>query len=265
MKIKSIMKHVGDSGIDIHSSNGSVERFYGDYKTTGLNGLKGTRINKHSYDNGFDIVSRNGKTESFHKSGSGDWHGSRGTVLEDRYGGIPFSSSGGSTAGGSASDAFWGGASIWISFMIIVASIVALIQLGSSAIASLVMIAATIFARAWLNKKNDTTFYTFWVFPFTLLGYRLLVNAMWAHTNANFMEPAGIVFILIGILGSVFIDNGENIVTGTYCIVTLFFMFVAKGYGENAPYILILLMLGVALCVTPIYLSKHKNEGGKPQ
>ncbi len=131
-------------------------------------------------------------------------------------------------------------------------SIVSLISLGKHAIVSLALLAISVAARAILINKRETPGVFLWLYPFTLLGWRLLVNAMWNHTNGNYLEPFGVFFITLGIVASLFIDC-HAFGWFFYGFLTLIVMVVAKAYGQYVPYYIVSIMLSVALLWTVIH------------
>ncbi len=142
--------------------------------------------------------------------------------------------------------------------MVIALSLLSLFALGSSAILSIALIAISILARILLNRKRGTTIFVLWAHPFTLLGWRLLVNSMWQNSNGNFLEPFGILFLSIGVIATLFLDCGESFGMFFYAFATMIVMFVMKAYGEYAPYWMVVVMCGIALIATLIKVTKKK-------
>lgn len=141
---------------------------------------------------------------------------------------------------------------------VIFLSFVALFKLGKSALLALVLIAVSILVRIFLDRKYDTGFFSLWAHPVTLLGWRLLVNAMWENTNGNFLEIFGIFFLSLGILCTFFLDCG-SFGMFLYECMTLIFMVFMKAYGEYAPYWLLAVMGAIAVIATIVVVLKRST------
>lgn len=146
-------------------------------------------------------------------------------------------------------------------FSVVFLSIVSLFSLGKHAIIALALLALSVVARVLIVRKNEKTIAgLLWFYPFTLLGWRLLVNAMWEHTNGNFLEPFGIFFISLGIIATLFLDS-RSFVSFSYGFLTFIIMVIAKAYGEYVPYWLVLVMLVIALIWTLAKGAKRLYNG----
>ncbi len=147
--------------------------------------------------------------------------------------------------------------------ILIALSVLSLFELGIGAILSIALMALSIAARIILNRKHQTTLFVFWAHPFTLLGWRLLVNSMWAGTNGNILELFGIFVLTLGIVATLFLDCGDSFGMFFYAAASLLVMLVAKAFGDLVPYFLVLALLAVAFLVTVIRLSVKKRRNGK--
>lgn len=148
---------------------------------------------------------------------------------------------------------------------IILVAILSLFTLGKSAIFALLLIAVSVLVRGLLNRKYDTGFFSLWAHPFTLLGWRLLVNALWQNTTFSFMAVFGIFFLSVGILVSFFWDCG-SFGMFFYEFVTLIFMVFMKAYGEYAPYWMLAVMWAIAVIATIVVTLKRQvtSQPNKP-
>lgn len=139
---------------------------------------------------------------------------------------------------------------------VIFLSFVALLKLGKSAILALLLIAVSILVRVLLNRKYGTGFFTLWAHPLTLLGWRLLANALLKNTNGNFLEYFGVFFLTIGIIISCFWDC-SSFGMFFYEFTTIIFMVVMKAYGEYAPYWMLAVMGVIATIATIVIVTKR--------
>lgn len=260
MSDKKTIDHSLDDGFSTYSSDGT-EHFHSEIGHTGFVGSQGTRIVNHVLDDGFDVVSKDGSAESFYKDGTPyEYFGNKGSKIskDPLTGTSKYSSANNNTnsseLSGIAAVAFGG----WI-------ILVSILTLASTkyAILSIGLIILSVAGRIILNKWRKTDFFIFWMLPFTLLGWRLMVNSMWngpLRGDLGFLAPFGVIFISIGIVASLFIDIGESFGLCFYAIFSLIVLFFSKAFGDRIPYYVIAATFIVAVIATPLYLfKKHKK------
>ena len=240
--------NISGSGYTTYHSDGSSSKTYSNISGNGYTTYNSDGSSSKTYSN----ISGGGYT-TYHSNGS------TSKSLPGLSGVLSTFSSGGADIGsGSVPDA---GAELlgsicWVIYIgIIIASIVSLIQLGKSAVLALIIMLTSVIVRLVLNAHFQTTFFVLWLHPFALLGWRLLTNAMWAHTNHNFLEPFGIFYITIGLIASYFLDCLESKAMFMYAGVSFFIMFFGRAYGSLVPFAICGILLIVAFLSTVVYIK----------
>ena len=264
MKTSKTFKHLFDDGFETHHSDGSKSDTYKNALSNGHTTYHSdgstSKTYKNALNDGYTTYHSDGSTSKTYKNTLDDGYttfhsdGSTSkTYKNSLFGGFTTYHS---DSGLGELSGMMGGI---LAGFIILLSIISLFSLGKFAVVSIILILVSIVCRILLNVKHGTVFYTFWAHPFTLLGWRFVINTMWSNSNGNFLEPFGVVFIAIGILASLFRDCSENFAMFMYAFMTTFAMILVKSWGDHAPYFLIGVMLVIALFAT-LAMSGKSNE-----
>lgn len=216
-------KHLSDPGYTTYHEDGSRSSTY-----------------KNISDNGWTTYHSNGKTTHTY----------------------PNFFTGGFTSYTTDADPAAGAAGGGIFFASIAAGVLAVFLTGPAVILPLLLIAGAFAAETFLGRTFQTSIFGLWMHPLVLLGWRLTVDAVFAHTNHNFMELFGLVFIAIGIIVMTWVNSGDNAALFIYRFMLSLAMLVAKGFGDYAPYTLVGICFVVAAVVTIIwYVAKDTKNG----
>lgn len=159
-------------------------------------------------------------------------------------------------AGGLDDGGLLGNLSLIFGMTIILASVLSLFGLGKSGIFALSMIGISIIAKIILNRKFNTCFFTLWAHPLTLLGWRLLVNAMWENNDGDIFVFFGVFFLTVGVIATGLVDNSPFGMF-FYQFLTVIMMVVMKAYGEYAPYWQVAVMVAIAVIATIVAVLKR--------
>lgn len=139
---------------------------------------------------------------------------------------------------------------IFFAIILLALCVFSVFELGHSAILAITIMIISIVARFLLNRRMKTVCFVFLIHPFTIWGWRLLVDAMWNNNNGNWLIPMGIVILAIGIVASLYLDCSDSFGAFFYGFVTLIMMVFARAFGTNAPLTLFCILLLIGIIVT---------------
>lgn len=220
-KTSKTYSNFSGNGYTTQHSDGSTSKSYknnwGDGYTTYHDDGSSSKTYKNSFDDGYTTIHSNGNVSKSYKNLTNDGY----TTYTD--------------PGAQAVNDLAGTAIICL---FVIGSIASLLILKNGFIIFCVLI-ASILIRVKLNQKRKTQLFTLWLYPISLLSWRLLVNSWWVFEADPFngvMAALGLFGILLALIGSLFIDNGDKPLIFVYCIVftvIIFFLIKTTEKGEQ--------------------------------
>ena len=266
---KTYKNPFGD-GYTTYHSDGSTSKTYdkvfSDGKTTYHSDGSKSDTYKNAFSDGYTTYHSDGSKSKTYKSTFGDGYTTYTSGKPSGSGG--YSGGGGGYSGGGSYSSGGGYSIEGVTSIFGIALLVLSFFLSFSvpnSILYFVLIIATIVPRIWLNKKYDTTLFTLWFYPLSLLVWKWMADSFWmlavsVDFGESMLPGIGTYLVLFALWLTLFMDCDDNIIEATYCGMASFGMIYFEGMiqylGENPIYMLLGGMLLVALVFTPSLIKK---------